>query len=171
MPQTSYTLYQRLPGLVLGFHGCDAKVGEDLLAGHHTHLRESKNKYDWLGNGIYFWENDPLRALEFAQEGHNKTPNALGYIEKPFVLGAVIDLGLCLNLMDRKALSELALAYEFLRSTHQQPGSVPPYDTVRSAFPEGDELYAGAFFLAKNHIQIAVRNPECIKGYFRPIAN
>ncbi len=63
MPQPIYTLYQRLPGLVLGFHGCDAQVGEDLLAGRHTHLRESKNKYDWLGNGIYFWENDPLTGL------------------------------------------------------------------------------------------------------------
>jgi hypothetical protein len=45
----------------------------------------------------------------------------------------------------------------------------PPYDTVRSPFPEGGKLYDGAGFQAKNHIQIAVRNLDCIKGYFRPI--
>ena len=47
---------------------------------------------------------------------------------------------------------------------------LPPYDTVRSPFPEGDMLYEGAGFQAENHIQIAVRNRACIRGYFRPIA-
>jgi len=44
-----------------------------------------------------------------------------------------------------------------------------PYDTVRSPFQEGTPLYTGAGFQTKNHIQIAVRNLACIKGYFRPI--
>jgi hypothetical protein len=34
--------------------------------------------------------------------------------------------------------------------------------------PEGDELYAGAGFLDKTHIQIAIRNPNMIKGFFLP---
>ena len=42
------------------------------------------------------------------------------------------------------------------------------YDSVRGAFWEGGELYPGAHIEAKNHIQIAVRNTSCIKGYFRP---
>lgn len=44
----------------------------------------------------------------------------------------------------------------------------PPYDSVRSVFWEGDELYPGAGFKEKNHIQIYVRNPNCIKGSFLP---
>lgn len=210
MSAPAFPLYQRLHGLVLGFHGCDAAVGESLLRGNITHLNPSKNTYDWLGTGIYFWENDPLRAWEFATEGNKKPTNAKGYIAKPFVLGAVIDLGLCLNLSDRRALDELAVAYQALVRSSQKSGEplpvnkghnfgarfldraviemlhsvrstldelavaegndgLPPYDTVRSAFPEGEALYAGAGFLSKNHIQIAVRNPACIKGYFRPI--
>jgi hypothetical protein len=47
---------------------------------------------------------------------------------------------------------------------------LPGYDTVRAAFGEGDALYPGAGLSARNHIQIAVRNPACIKGYFRPLA-
>jgi hypothetical protein len=111
-----------------------------------------------------------------------------------------------LNLSDRRALDELALAHEFLclsydntakprpqnkgedfgarfldraviemlHSTREEldieePGSFPRYDTVRSAFPEGELLYEGAGFRSKNHIQLAVRNPACIRGYFRPI--
>ena len=33
---------------------------------------------------------------------------------------------------------------------------------------EGDELYPGAGFHDKNHIQICIRNPNCIKGFFIP---
>jgi hypothetical protein len=202
-----YSLYQRLPGLVLGFHGCDAAIGEGILRGDVPHLKPSNNKYDWLGDGIYFWENDPLRALEFAEAGHRKASNTKGYIAKPFVLGAVIDLGLCLNLTDRRSLGELAIAHRELKALYDYTGEampvnkghnfgarfldraciellhalrgevdaedgdgLSPYDTVRSPFREGDMLYDGAGFQAENHIQIAVCNIACIRGYFRPIA-
>jgi hypothetical protein len=48
-------------------------------------------------------------------------------------------------------------------------GAYPDYDSVRGAFWEGGELYPGAGFDSKSHIQIAVRNLDCIKGYFRPL--
>lgn len=48
-------------------------------------------------------------------------------------------------------------------------GGIPQYDTVRGAFWEGNPLYPGAGFKEKNHVQICVRNINCIKGYFRPI--
>ena len=46
---------------------------------------------------------------------------------------------------------------------------VMEFDTVRSAFWEGDTAYPTAFFLKDSHIQICVRNPDCIKEYFLPI--
>ena len=49
-------------------------------------LHPSANNYDWLGSGIYFWENDPIRAFEFAKE--------VKKCEEPFVGGAIINLGL-----------------------------------------------------------------------------
>jgi len=198
----AYTLYQRLPGLVLGFHGCDREVGEGILSGQTQHLEPSKNKYDWLGDGVYFWENDPLRAWEFAISGRTSGRK----IKHPFVIGAVIDLGLCLNLTERRGLDELSKAYEFMKSTFDATGqpmpknrgedfgarfldravvemlhtlrkavgtsttdALPPYESVRGAFPEGAPLYENAGFRQKNHIQLAVRNLSCIKGYFRPL--
>ena len=50
---------------VLGYHGCDEKIGERILAGRHVSL--SRNAYDWLGTGAYFWENSPERALSWAK--------------------------------------------------------------------------------------------------------
>ena len=44
----------------------------------------------------------------------------------------------------------------------------PAYDSVRGVFWEGKELYPGAGFTEKNHIQICVCNPNCIKGFFLP---
>ncbi len=43
-----------------------------------------------------------------------------------------------------------------------------PYDTVRGMFTEGGRLYPGGGFHERTHVQIAVRKPECIRGFFRP---
>lgn len=52
--------------LVVGFHGCDRAVGERIVAGELPFQR-SIGRYDWLGEGIYFWDSDEQRALEWAQ--------------------------------------------------------------------------------------------------------
>ncbi len=41
-----WELYATHPHFVLGFHGCDASVGEALLQGEVSHLSPSEN--DWL---------------------------------------------------------------------------------------------------------------------------
>ena len=73
---------------VLGYHGCDTDVGEQLLAGEA--FQPSDNDYDWLGPGIYVWEANPRRGLEFATEAMRRRGSG---ISQPFVIGAVIDLG------------------------------------------------------------------------------
>lgn len=199
-PPAEWERFRRSPGLVLGFHGCDRKVGEDLLSGRIPHLKPSTNTYDWLGEGIYFWESDPWRALDFAEKAAAaKTAKvSKGKVNKPFVVGAVIDLGLCCNLLDWKSLGEVEAAYNFLQYAFEASGRELPenkganfgarfldraviemlhtlrdsqdlaaYDSVRAAFREGSVLYEGAGFQRENHIQIAVRNTDCIKGYFR----
>ena len=42
------------------------------------------------------------------------------------------------------------------------------FNSVKGVFIEGAPLYDGAGFNAKNHIQICVRNPKCIKAFFIP---
>ena len=57
---------------VYGFHGCSRDVAEMLLSGKDVSLNSSENDYDWLGSGIYFWEEAPHRALEWAQKKFGK---------------------------------------------------------------------------------------------------
>lgn len=61
------SLYSSYPSIVFGFHGCSEKVRDEILNSNGKHLKISTNKYDWLGHGIYFWENSPSRAKEFAE--------------------------------------------------------------------------------------------------------
>lgn len=42
------------------------------------------------------------------------------------------------------------------------------YDSVRGAFYEGDVAYKGTEIRKKNHIQVCLRNMNCIKGFFLP---
>ena len=42
------------------------------------------------------------------------------------------------------------------------------FDSVRAGFWEGEELYPNAGFREKNHIQLCIRNPDCILGLFVP---
>ena len=58
-------MYSKLPNLILGFHGCGKDTYEKVLY-EHQHLKKSENEYDWLGNGIYFWENNYQRARDWA---------------------------------------------------------------------------------------------------------
>lgn len=48
------------------------------------------------------------------------------------------------------------------------PEHVEKFDSVRGMFGEGIPLYDGSDFRDKTHIQIAVRNPDCILGVFVP---
>ena len=41
-------------------------------------------------------------------------------------------------------------------------------DTVRGIFTEGGPAFDGAGIQLKNHIQICIRNLNCIKGFFIP---
>ncbi len=178
---------QRLStAFVLAYHGCDEAVAAQLIAG--TPFKESANPWDWLGSGIYFWEGDPVRGLEWAHELKKR-----GKVETPAVVGVALDLGLCLDLMTRKSIQVLGSAYTGLEELARINSSAlpanggplrrqldcavvnylyetmpdPKFQTVRSAFPEGGELYPGSGFVTKTHLQIAVRDPSCIKGVFR----
>jgi hypothetical protein len=190
------SVYEYQPSFVLGFHGCDRKVGEAILSGSESNLKRSEKTYDWLGHGIYFWEGNPSRAMQWAKERQ-----ADGKIKDPFVVGAIIDLRHCLDLFDHDGLAHVVAAHAELKVTMRAAGrkllrnvgrtpdkagrqldcavvnylhtyrerrGLVAYDSVRAPFLEGKRLYPGAGFRSENHIQLCVRDAGCIKGYFRP---
>jgi hypothetical protein len=55
---------------------------------------------------------------------------------------------------------------EFLHSTIKEL-RLDPFDSVRGVFVEAEPLYENAGFNRRNHIQICVRNLDCIRAFFR----
>lgn len=193
-------IYSSDPGLLTGFHGCSQKLRDNVVLGK-TPLRQSNNPWDWLGDGVYFWQNNYDRAYHYAS---NPPPKVK--IDKPSVLGAIFSLGNCLDFTDKKYIDLLKFSYETLEKTTKAEGTKlptntnpkgsensrdkiirrldcavikniheqmrilgePPFDSVRGVFFEGNELYEGAGFLDKTHIQICIRNPNLVRGYFIP---
>lgn len=177
---------------VLGYHGCDVSVAEKLLAGEP--FRVSQNEYDWLGSGIYFWEKNPDRGLDFAKE---LAASSRSKIESPAVVGAIIDLGLCLDLSTKGSIDQVRQAHaELVRLFDaadadmpdndedglrrnldcavinllhkiREDDEEPPIQSVRGVFFEGARVYKTAGFYEKTHTQICVRDPKCVKGVFR----
>jgi hypothetical protein len=174
---------------IIAYHGCEASVARRILDGEG--FEKSRNSYDWIGEGIYFWEYGADRARRWAEE----------HTTAPAVLGAVIQLGRCFDLMDTKCTSELGTAYElYLKVVRDEgvrllknEGETPDkrlryldcavlnwylshleqsgvvHDTVRAAFLEGGPAFRGSKLQKETHVQIAVRSPSCIVGVFRPM--
>jgi hypothetical protein len=114
---------------VLGYHGCDQSIAEQVVAGQQS-LRPSENDYDWLGNGIYFWEHNPGRAFEFAGERRDRPHNNLQKIADPAVIGAIIDLGDCLNLLDSQSIDSVRQAHVDLVKMSIEAGVPLPENSV-----------------------------------------
>jgi hypothetical protein len=57
--------------------------------------------------------------------------------------------------------------FETLHKLREQDGKAG-FDTVRAFFVEGQALYETAGLRSLDHIQICIRNPRNIIGYFLP---
>lgn len=138
---------------VLGYHGCTKETGERILAGLSV-LSRSENSYDWLGPGVYFWEADPQRAWEWAHAKIRRDGTG-----EPFVLGAVIDLGNCLDLMARRDLELLRQAYESLKAMHDRNeglGPLPANAPMGQA--DGDNLLRNLDCATVKHLHAAMKD-------------
>lgn len=199
----SNPMYSARPNLIIGFHGCDKKIRDRIVAGVDD-IRPSENEYDWLGSGVYFWENNFSRAYDWAVNASQNPDLTFQPVEEPAVLGAVISLDHCLDLLDNFSIDLVKSAYEeFSAAFKSEFGAIPlpdnsgghdrplrkldcavinylhfltetsgmqldPFDSVRAVFTEGDLIYPEAGFRRKSHIQICIRNSDCIKGFFVP---
>ncbi len=182
---------EKFARIVIGYHGCSRHFMDELLLGRKpvSQWEQSENAYDWLGAGIYFWEHSPARALRWAREQHGADAG---------VIGAVIQLGACFDLLDEQITALLRESFDRFRASFQEARQPLPqnrgkekkmrdldcavindclenladsgikFDTVRGAFLEGEPIFEGTSLSMETHIQIAVRNVDCILGVFRP---
>jgi len=203
-------MYRSRPNLMLGFHGCDEAV-RDQLVNNPDSVKKSEEVFDWLGHGFYVWENNYDRALKWAEDKRIR-----GAISKPSVVGVVFQLTHCLDFTDSAYTDIIAQYYSLMKDDFRVIGRALPrnrdlpkdkyrdlilreldcfviecmhqkideeikndlqrkgfsqykhFDTARGVFTEGGPAFEGAGIQLKNHIQICIRNFNCIKGFFIP---
>ena len=203
-------MYDVKPNLIIGFHGCEASVRDALLK-NPNEIKISQKPFDWLGHGLYFWENNYERALQWAQDKQDR-----GAIKEPAVIGAALYLGYCGDFLDRKYIQLLSAYFDIMKDRYKKSGKELPenrdltrdpykdkimrhldcaaiefmhaeifdqvrkdvqekgfsdykiFDTTRGVFTEGGPAFPGSGLFEKSHIQVCVRNPNCIQGFFMP---
>ena len=161
----------------IGYHGTSAGAAQRILS---TGFELSRNEYDWLGDGAYFFQDAPARALEWARQR---------YGADAAVIGAEIDLDDCIDLLDVKWHTVVRNSYaDLLRRLTASAQPLPRQTsgahrldravinravavlqshgivarTVRAAFIEGEPLFPGSALWSRSHIQIAVRDPAAL---------
>ena len=163
---------------IIGYHGTTAESAAKIL---ENGFRLSHNPYDWLGDGVYFFQDGFERAWEWAHENHT---------EDVAVIAAEIQLIDCLDMLDTRWTKVIAEAYNQFLKLYKQAGLDLPRQTpgahrldrevinyvvgvlfergisircVRATFAEGNPVYPDSAFYDRGHVQIAVRDLEgCI---------
>jgi hypothetical protein len=135
--------------LILAYHGCDHDLADKILLGRET-VSISDNDYDWLGTGAYFWENDPKRALQWAEGIKAYPQHGKHKIQKPAVIGAIINPGNCLDLTDTESLRLVKETYEVHKLVQEYSEEKP--------LPENEKGFSGDEDLVKRHLDCAVIN-------------
>jgi hypothetical protein len=117
-------LHELSTSFVLGYHGCDQTVADALISGEE--FEHETNEWDWLGSGIYFWEANPLRGLEFARELKTHPERTKRPLKTPAVVGAVINLGYCLDLTSSMGIRAVEASHESFVALCEAEGRALP---------------------------------------------
>ena len=169
------------PIRIFGYHGTSEEKANSILI---DGFLASDNDYDWLGKGVYFFQDAPVRAMQWAIQQHS--PN-------PAVICSVIRLDNCIDLLDVKWFPPLKNLYSSFREQYRianlplpQQNSIrskahrldceffnyttqmlrdrgQDIEAIRAVFVEGEPIFPNSAIFDLAHIQIAVRNIDLIE--------
>lgn len=167
---------------VVGFHGTTKATADRIVNGGE--FRPSQNDYDWLGHGIYFWEYAPRQAWQWAKQRYSARTQVA-------VLGSMIRLGNCFDLLDPGNADALLEARRYLEKTldrlprnHnarkyldcavfeafyeiQEVHEQEVIDSSRAVYVPTDHrkrLWESSWLYRETHVQLCIRNPKCVLG-------
>jgi hypothetical protein len=97
----------------------------------------SSNPYDWLYDGMYFFEGDSARALKLAKASSTRPQHKLtrNPIATPAVVGAIIEIDRLFDLTTQSGIENFSLAAKLMVKAYEVNGEDPPKN--QPAF-EGD---------------------------------
>jgi hypothetical protein len=174
--------YEDYHRTIIGYHGTTAEAADRLVSGDP--FNPSDNDDEWFGRGIYFWEYAPKQAWWWSEDFKRG--------ENPAVIGAIIRLGNCFDLLDPKNLDVLRAVHKrmtemmtaqdlriprngrhhryldcavfnwFYREAEQ---ANTPIDSARAVYvptAHAKRIWKGSWIYDEAHIQICVRNSKNI---------
>ena len=174
---------------VIGYHGTRRSVAVAIVQGERN-FQTSRNRGDWLGNGVYFWEHAPQQAWAWAEQRRQLK----GWNEETAVLASMIRLGACYDLLDHRNVEDLEKIYREYGAAESAAGRPLPnnrnhqkyldcavfqyaytaivargfkVDSCRAVYvpTEKDKrVWKRSWITRQAHIQICVRNMSCILG-------
>jgi hypothetical protein len=169
---------------VYGYHGTSRSRADKIIA---EGFQPSTNGYDWLGTGVYFWQDAPNHALHWARKM---------YQQEPAVIKSRLRLDkTCLDLLDMADFEDPDFwmdSYNGFTAIYQRMGTVLPTQNpdipgkrhldcaffdyfkvslseqksigaIRSAFVEGKRIFPDSAICDKTHVQIAITNVNLIE--------
>lgn len=186
------------PYKIRAYHVTEQTNGTSILA---TGFNRSRNSYDWLGYGIYFYQEAPKFAIHWATKERVE-----GAFTDPCLLGIDIEYRGFLDLLDYGQIDILRAVYDGLSKkagkrfskikSKQKPFIVggPPSGhaldryvieaaarllqkqgiairAVRAVFLSGQPIYDKSHLTDREHIQIAVRDPSLLSAPWQETAD
>jgi len=171
---------------VRAFHGTTESAVDTILG--TGQFLPSENSHDWLGTGMYFWQDAPALAWYWAEGKARKQLN-----ERPAVIGAVLRLSDCMDFLDAlRWEGPLQHVYEELKSAREAAGSSMPSQKigqahtldclvinqmirlysahgvrircVRAPYGEDQQVFPGSAITRRGHVQIALLDEDLIEG-------
>ncbi|WP_143392763.1 hypothetical protein [Fimbriiglobus ruber] len=124
--KTLFKWAQRAPRYVVGYHGCSRDFAESLRS-KKVSVSEwaySEKSYEWLGKGVYFWEDAPGRAWQWAR---------IRFPKNPAVVATTIKLGACVDLADTKFTGLLSGSFLDLKASYGAEKPPRPLPQNRNA--------------------------------------
>ncbi len=167
---------------IVAYHGTTVATAKRLVDGGD--FLPSNKTFEWLGKGIYFWEYAPKQAWWWTADLRGNA--------RPAVVGAMIRLGNCLDLLDPANVRSLRMVYDdiipkweavgraiprnvrdkrrldcaILNWVYDQSDATPmPIETCRGVFVPTDKekrVWKGSWIYQEAHLQICVREPKNI---------
>jgi len=164
--------------LVFGYHGTSLAAAQSIQA---NGFELSRQPYDWLGDGVYFFQDAPNRAWNWAIQR---------FPESPAVVVSQIRLENCVDLLDVDWVDALNIIHNNLRQRFLQEGRKLPKQkagahnldrevfnllvqvaarqgtllkVIRGVFQEGVPVYPESALFNLSHVQIAVRDTLLIE--------
>lgn len=113
--------------ILIGYHGCDITTRDGFVSGKKN-PKISRNAYDWLYDGLYFFEDDCDRALKLATAASKRSKQALTRqpIATPAVVGVVLDIDRIFDLSTQNGIENFSRAAALIESAYRTKGEEPP---------------------------------------------